>query len=55
MPNLTPETPRELETLRVAATPGPWKSYVEGRDHFSGSSFIQTKGEDIYLSGATAA
>jgi len=25
-----------------AATPGPWKSYVEGRDHTSGSSFIMT-------------
>ena len=35
------------------ATPGPWKSYVEAREKISGSSFIQTSGEDIYLTGAT--
>jgi hypothetical protein len=35
------------------ATPGPWKSYVEGRDHTSGDSFIMTGGEDIYLVGAS--
>ena len=35
-------------------TPGPWVSYVEGRDHTSGSSFIMTGGDDIALSGATA-
>lgn len=43
-----------------AATPGPWHSSVEGRDHVSGSSFIRTgegslRGEDIELSGASAA
>jgi len=36
-----------------------WRSYVEGRDHTSGSSFIKTGGtsrdEDIELSGATPA
>lgn len=31
------------------ATPGPWKSFVEGRDHLSGSSFIRTAGDDIEL------
>lgn len=40
------------------ATPGPWQSYVEGRDHSSGSNFIMTgsehqRGEDIELIGAT--
>ena len=35
------------------ATPGPWISFVEGRDFESGSSFIKTGGEDIELSGAT--
>ncbi len=46
---------------RVRATqPPPWRSFVEGRDHTSGSSFIRTgddacRGEDIELSGATAA
>lgn len=37
------------------ATEGPWKSYVEGRDHSSGSSFIMTGGDDIYLTGASVA
>ena len=37
------------------ATGGPWVSYVEGRDHTSGCSFIQTAGEDIELTGATIA
>ena len=37
------------------ATPGPWISYIESREKFSGSDFIRTGGEDIYLSGATLA
>lgn len=37
------------------ATAGPWKSYIEGRDHTSGSNFIMTSGEDIELLGATEA
>jgi hypothetical protein len=45
----------DIEHRYRAATPGPWKSYIEGRDHESGSSFIRTSGEDLYLSGATAA
>lgn len=32
-----------------AATPGPWRSFVEGRDHDSGDSFIMTGGEDLYI------
>lgn len=41
------------------ATPGPWRSFVEGRDHESGSSFIMTgegasRGPDIELRGATS-
>lgn len=47
-----------LKTIRdrcEAATAGPWKSYIEGRDHECGSSFIRTSGEDIELSGATDA
>lgn len=58
-----PLTEDELSAIerRVAATqPGPWKSYVEGRDHTSGSSFIKTgegadRGGDIELTGATFA
>lgn len=35
------------------ATKGPWVSYIEGRDHTSGCSFIKTAGADIELTGAT--
>lgn len=50
----------EIEARCAAATPGPWTSWVEGRDHSAGSSFIRTgdlsdSGEDIELSGATVA
>ncbi len=43
-----------------AATPGPWTSFIEGRDHTSGDSSIRrgVEGawqEDLYLSGATDA
>ena len=52
---------QELKGIQArceASTPGPWKSYIEGRDHTSGSDFIMTgseknRGEDIELSGAT--
>ena len=51
-------TDRDLDEIRArykAATPGPWKYMVEGRDHTSGDSFIMrgTKGDrhpDLYLS-----
>jgi hypothetical protein len=48
----------EIEARFRLASPGPWKSMIEGRDHTSGSSFIMTggegaRGEDIELSGAT--
>ena len=60
---VAPITQEELEQIRqrcLAATPGPWKSYVEGRDHNSGSNFIMTglgqnRGNDIELIGATVA
>lgn len=50
----------EIELRAAAATPGPWRSFVEGRDHTAGSSFISTgeegsRGEDIELTGATVA
>ena len=46
---------RELRKLLDSLTPGPWTSFVEGRDHSSGSSFIRTRGDDIELTGASAA
>ena len=45
----------EIERRCAAATPGPWISFIEGRDHSSGDSFIRTDGDDIYLSVATDA
>ena len=56
-------TSTEMEAISArcdVATPGPWKSFIEGRDHTSGNSFIMTgthdtRGNDIDLFGATAA
>jgi hypothetical protein len=45
----------EIESRLRAATPGPWQSFVEGRDHTSGSSFVATPTSDIELAGATVA
>ena len=42
-----------IETLSSAATAGPWQSFIEGRDHESGSSFVRTPVGDIELSGAS--
>jgi hypothetical protein len=47
---------KEIEKRLQNATPGPWKSYIEGRDHTSGSNFIRTNNgtsNDIELLGAT--
>jgi hypothetical protein len=45
----------EMRARCNQATPGPWKSYIEGREEMSGSDFIMTGAEDIYLTGATKA
>lgn len=45
----------EVRARLNATTRGPWRSYVEGRDHTSGSDFIMTAGEDINLIGAKPA
>jgi hypothetical protein len=42
----------ELERLERAATPGPWRSWVEGRDHLAGDHVIQRSAgtdPDIYV------
>jgi hypothetical protein len=44
---MSSETITEEELAEIAArcdstTVGPWKSYVEGRDHTAGSDFIMT-------------
>ena len=51
----------EIEFRANSAQPGPWKAFIEDRDHESGSSFIMTgeegksRGVDIELLGATDA
>lgn len=45
----------EIENRLNQTTPGPWTSFVESREMFSGSDFIRTGGDDIYLTGATVA
>ena len=59
-PSLTDEELQAIKDRCAAATRGPWRSYIEGRDHTSGSDFIMTgegsdRGEDIELSSATKA
>ena len=44
----------EIEDREAAASPGPWTSSIEGRDHDSGEDFILTgsegkRGADLYL------
>jgi len=41
---------KEIENRCNLATKGPWKSMIEGRDHFCGAHFIMTGKEDIYIS-----
>lgn len=52
---LSDDTLDAIESRCNAATSGPWKSFLEGRDHQSGSNFIRTGAEDIELTGATPA
>jgi len=57
---ITEEELMQIEQRANSAQAGPWKAYIEGRDHESGSDFIMTgtddqRGEDIELIGATNA
>lgn len=57
---ITEQELREIELRCMKAQSGPWKAYIEGRDHESGSDIIKTGesdqgGEDIEISGATQA
>ncbi len=50
----------EIEARANAARPGPWLSWVEGRDHWGGSNLIQigegaARSDDIEPLGATGA
>ena len=53
-PPLSAQRVAEIVSRHRAATPGPWRSMVEGRDHLAGESFIMTgpdenRGPDLYL------
>lgn len=52
---ISDEDLERIERLCSSATRGPWKAFVEGRDHESGSSFIRTGADDIEMSGASEA
>jgi hypothetical protein len=51
----------ELDAIEArcrAASPGPWKAFVEGRDHWGGDDFIRVSDldeePDMYVSRADA-
>lgn len=51
---LTDEDLSAIEARCNDATPGPWTSMIEGRDHISGDSFIMVgsgsaRKEDMYI------
>ena len=60
---MLPLDEKQLDEIRRradAASPGPWKASIEGRDHEGGSSFIMVgegpdRRDDIELTGATPA
>jgi hypothetical protein len=57
---ISEEELREIEARCEKTQNGPWKAYIEGRDHESGSDFIITgtgneRQEDIEMLGATIA
>lgn len=57
-PHLTEDILKEIEERCNKARPSPWKSYIEGRDHESGSDFIMVgigdnRQDDIELYGTT--
>src|SRR5439155_10823327 len=49
---------RAIKRRCDAATPGPWRASMEGRDHTSGDSFIRRgnagRESDLYLTSTTA-
>ena len=57
---ITEEELKQIELRCASAQRGPWKAFIEGRDHESGSNFIMTgegnqRGDDIEMLGATEA
>jgi len=57
---ITDDELKEIEARCKKTQNGPWKAYIEDRDHESGSDFIMTgeginRQEDIEMLGATEA
>ena len=50
---LTDTELKDISDRCQKATSGPWKSFIEGRDHESGSDFIRTPDGDIELIAGT--
>ncbi len=55
---ITEEELKEIEIRESCTQNGPWKAYIEGRDHESASNFIMTgnaenRATDIEMTGAT--
>jgi len=51
-------TLNQIKTRCEKASNGPWKAYIEGRDHTSGSNFIMIgegkhRKNDLEITGAT--
>ena len=49
---------KAIEDRCQGASPGPWKAFVEGRDHWSGDDFIRVSDDDaepdMYVYRATS-
>ena len=49
---------KAIENRCQAASPGPWRAFVEGRDHWGGDAFIRVSDDDdepdMYVSRATS-
>ena len=55
---MTDEELNEIRQRCDRASIGPWKSYIEGRDHFAGDHFImvgenEDRRDDLYIDGGT--
>lgn len=52
---MTEQEIADIKDRLERATPGPWTSFVESIDQYSGSDFIQTADDDINFVGIKAA
>lgn len=50
--SITEEELDRIERLCAGATGGPWQAFIEDRDHWGGSSFVRTAGEDVEMNAS---